>query len=445
MKMSQFENRPDQTEQHLADFVVSIDGQDGGMLLLNSFAGTTVYLGADEVDRLQKDGSIAYDTHKMLVANQMTCTEPGMDRQRFEQICDSNRRDDEQRNSFRIGFLLDELQHQHQLDAAIEAAQSEISSRISGKLFLHFWAFSKEVFGRIPEVVDRLSSDNGDLQYDLSISLDASFGIDDEIELALEKCVEHFDGAAQLVFSLHQSALETCGGSQEYARSVFLWQSLFFRYNFTPAFILLVGPDDETSIAQQFYEDLCFSGVYPRNIHMAFVNAGPNQSSLGCEVYGRHSIRQSSDILSKPTHQLIEPFALGYADAIRTVITRNALWPRTFHCPYTRPTLLFAGDFAGACPVALSRAATGDKAVLPMLMNVEELDSGKRKHWQKRGPHSISACRSCRSAPLCGSGCPLASFEKSSSIDEPDCPPIPEINEYMSGLVSPGNLESIQD
>jgi len=426
----------------LSEFARGVGKKDGGLLFANFLYGTQVQLIPSEVKYFENNESLLETTFEKLLDAKIIVSELSDERAIYENFCNRNREDNNVRNSYRIGFLLDELQDKSDLARAIEAASNEIAERSSGQLFLQFWAFTETAFELIPYVIEKLSKQGKKLQCDLSISLEASFDIDENIELIVERCVSLFEGNAQVVFMLHQGALEKFRNAQQYSRSVFFWQSLFFRYKFNPAFILFTTRENEQLMAHDFYEELCFSGVYPRNIHMAFVKDDVGLTGLTCEMFGidhSYSAFATREILTRPTHKLIEPFALGFTDVMRSAITRDSIWPRTFHCPYTRPTMFFAGKYSGACPVALSRAATGDTAVIPLLTEVASPDPQKQRNWIRRGPHTIAKCRTCSSAPICGSGCPLAAFEQENTIDAPDCPPISKINKsinHMAMLIS---------
>lgn len=422
----------------LSEFVHVIDGTDGGMLFLNPLSGKTIYIDANDVSLPPQDIFLSDENLKKLISSGMVRDDSISERAIFEEMCCNNREDGDTRNSFRIGFLLDDLLNSKELSMALGAAKEEIESRTEGKLFIHFWAFCAPAFKLIPDILNELTPSHL-LECDITISLDGSFSSNDETEIIVERISSLFVGSAQVTFALHRSALKIYNGTQEYAHTIFLWQSLFSRFRFSPAFIFFISVDDVSIIANQLYEDLCFSGIYPRNIHFAFVGSPLEHSALFCEMYnhdGNFIARALNEILSKPTHKIVEPFALGYADSLRIGIKQNNLWPRTFFCPYTRPTLFFAKNLVGACPVALSKASSGDKKLLPLLMSIDNIEPLKRTLWQQRGPHTINSCRNCRSAPLCGSGCPLVAYENNGTIDSPDCPPITQLNESLAKSVA---------
>lgn len=422
-------------------FLRIIARQDGALVLYDSLSGAAATLPATAIDDLASERDPGKALQNILDETGLSCTDPAHDRAVFEAHCHANRADTPERNSFRIGFLLDRLD-EAQLNVAIAAAREEMNRRRNAPLFLHFWTWSAAAFAALHGTMQALTAAGpspGARAADISLTLDASFPADDRAEETLEAFSALCGGTCQAVFMLHETALEKAGSAQAYAHEVFRWQSLFFRFGFTPAFILLIGPASRKTMGEDFFEELCFSGVYPRNIHMSFIKSTPDEAAISCEMHGLDGhlyADAATTLLSRATHRIVEPLALGYGDALRGALSRDARWPRFYHCPYTRPTLFFAGDHAGACPVALTRAATGDRGIAPLLSPAQNPDAALMSRWRQRGPHSIDACRGCGAAALCASGCPLAAFEKHGSIDAPDCPPVEAIDKALGALLT---------
>ncbi len=423
---------------HLPPFLRIIARDDGALTAYDSLTGTIVTLSAQEIEALDAEQGLATAFRFRLQEKGMNCTDPAHDRAVFEAQCQKNRADNPTRNSFRIGFLMDRL-NEEQCATAIATARRETEQRRGAHLFLHFWTWSPDAFQRLGDTAKALLRNCAAGETEISLTLDASFPCTEEEEKTLETLSSLPVTSRQAVFMLHETALRESGSPQAYAHAVFCWQSLFFRFGFTPAFIILISSGNRESMGEAFFEELCFSGVYPRNIHMSFIKTPPDEAALGCEMHGLDGqlhAEAAATLLARPTHQIVEPLALGYGDALRGALTRDARWPRLYHCPYTRPTLFFAGSHAGACPVALARAAMGDGGLLALLSPVNAPDADRMRRWRKRGPHSIDACRGCAAAALCASGCPLAAFEAQGTINAPDCPPLEMIERGLGTMLS---------
>lgn len=411
---------------------------DGGAFFADPVGGSTLRLGAARVDAAIESGFLDGDSWSAFLGKGMTCTDPDAAISSFHEACREGRAETEGRAAVRVGFLADDLD-KLQRQQALDASRHELSKRNDGQLFVHLWAFTPLGFDSLPDFACILSHESERFSKGVTLTLDASFPVDDAVERVLESFSSLPATDRQVVFLFHRNAMDLAGGPKAYAAQAFAWQSLLFRHGFTPAFIILVGPEDLEAMAVQFYEEICFSGIYPRNIHMNFVETTPDRAALSCEVYGvDHVLFQNAlkDILARPTHGLLEPLALGYGQALLGAITRDHAWPRISFCPFTRSSMIFGGDKAGACPVALSHAAKGDTRFDTILWKPTAPDPNLQHAWKERGPHTVQACSRCKAAAFCGSGCPLRALEATGRIDAPDCPPVAELDRAIGHHVS---------
>lgn len=422
-------------------FLTAVPRPDGGAYVLDPPSGTAVGLSPTDVDLLVAGDVVQWGEQRRRDESGTGDQNEGWPRNQsdeatlFHEACAAARTKEACEATLRLGFVVDRLTDDQAADAVLDARDRLQASRAE-RVFLHFWIGADDAWDRTTEIAQSLAA-IGDTRFTgVSVTLDPSHSITPRAETATLSLAALAPGARQAVFRLSPEALERAGDADTLAGMTFSWQGVVFRQRFSPSFVLTVTPATVDTIGGALFEALCFSGVYPRNVLFVFADDDTDHGGL-CEVYDTSWTTHeavAATLLARPTHRLIEPLALGLADVVRGYLLCDKRWMRTSGCPFPRQGVVYAGEYAGRCPVAAAKAASMPSSaatVLPSFMAAPRarlsIENGDHDPWSARGPHSVGLCRSCRVAPLCGSGCAVRAYEGHGDPMAPDCPPVDRV------------------
>lgn len=418
-------------------FLCAVPRPDGGAFVIDAPTGAMLRLLPGDVDDLLA-GAVPVDEHSdsgdigpgaESGAKQDVASGPG-EAELFREACTEVRSADAIAASLRLGFVVDRLSDDEAAEAVADACD-RLAHSTAERIFVHFWVGDADAWDKAGSIARTLSTAGEGRISGVSLTLDPSLPITPAAEAATLELAGLAPRGRQVVFRLGPDALARAGDPDLLARMTFAWQGVLFRQRFSPSFVLAVTPSTLEAIGGSVFEALCFSGVYPRNVFVVFAADGAQNAGL-CEVYDTNWDAHGAlapALLSRPTHRLVEPLALGLADVIRGFILSDKRWMRTSGCPFPRQGVVYADGFAARCPVAAVKAA-GSALPPSMAAGVPKFSRGQGSgqvwpdEWSGRGPQSVPQCKTCRVAPLCGSGCAVRAYETHGHLMAPDCPPI---------------------
>ena len=428
-------------------YLLLVPGTEGAVFVLNPATQSCVRLDGEEVNAI-----LGFASGQDLVPTGDRAT-PGvaarghtLEVEAFSAACQTARSEQRFADTIRIGFVVDELTDEQAAESARDAA-SRVMEGTAAQVFLHLWIGEETSWTRCSTIFTQLAVLGSSRSIFTSLVIDGTLNVSEPAEAAIADLGMLALGGRQVTIRLGHRALRRPGGATALGRHVFAWQAILFRHRFSPSYLLEVTPNTTDVIGCEVFEELCFSGVYPRNVITVF---GADDAPLAglCEVYETDWAcykEAAPRLLSRSTHRLLEPLALGFANVVRGYISCGKRWPRTSGCPFPRQGLVYAGGIVGRCPVAAVlglRSARSLPSVIAAPLGHAATPTWDDA-WTRRGPHNIRSCQRCRVAPLCGSGCAVRAVEAHGRIMAPDCPPVTAILAVEGAIASAGSTDGV--
>lgn len=420
-------------------FTIAHSQADGALWIINTLGGPARRLEVATVQRLQESPD-SPDRVRLLgdLREDRLLGDTAVERAFFEGLAAAR-----PAPPHRVGFWLDAFPV-GQAEAAVEHALG--AAPIGAELMLYLWYFASHGIETLPEVL-RAWAERADRVEGLRLALhtDGAEPVCNETVASLER-LPYQAGGSIVVFSITEEAVRSTGGARAYCAQLFDEHARYFNLGLAPYFVFRCTRHSLEFLLGEVFEAFCFSGLYPRNLYVVPIRSNEG-SATACdlydwdwELYRRLALRLRED----PRLGVFEPLGAGLPDKLRALLRDGQEAPTVQACPFGAGGVFFGerGQY-GPCPVAAGRRRPPAASRAGALGERADTEFDPRA-WSGRSTATVPGCRTCRVAPLCGSGCPLEAVERLGTLTASPCPPVLDIleTELAGEHLAPGPLPS---